>query len=76
MPDNEIWVQRKRNTVLRWGCSTWFMHCKYEGDETKFKAKFGMSEELASKYAIHGGAVPIRARGVEGTYHSEMILTV
>lgn len=66
MPDNEIWVQRKRNTVLRWGNSTWFMHCKYDGDEAAFKAKFGMGEEVASRYAIHGGAVPIRVRGVEG----------
>lgn len=66
MPDNEIWVQRKRNTVLRWGCSTWLMHCKYDGDEAAFKAKFGMSEEMASKFAIHGGAIPIRVKGVEG----------
>lgn len=66
MPDNETWVQRKRNSVLRWGCSTWFLHCKYAGDEAAFKAKFGMSEEQAGKYAIHGGAVPIRVSGVEG----------
>lgn len=66
MPDNEIWVQRKRNTVLRWGTSTWFQHCKYDGDEAAFRAKFGMSEEVASRYAIHGGAVPIRVKGVEG----------
>ncbi|ROV92459.1 hypothetical protein VSDG_06650 [Cytospora chrysosperma] len=66
MPDNEIWVQRKRNTVLRWGCSTWFMHCKFDGDEATFRTKFGMSEEQAGKYAIHGGAIPIYVRGVEG----------
>ncbi|KAL1867857.1 hypothetical protein Daus18300_006132 [Diaporthe australafricana] len=66
MPDNEIWVQRKRNTVLRWGSSTWLQHCKYDGDEAAFKAKFGMSEADAGRYAIHGGAVPIRVKGVEG----------
>ncbi|KAI0125026.1 hypothetical protein BJ170DRAFT_685900 [Xylariales sp. AK1849] len=66
VPDNEVWVQRKRNSVLRWGCSTWLLHCKYEGDEDKFRTKFGMSEEQASRYAIHGGGVPIRVRGVEG----------
>lgn len=66
MPDNEAWVRRKRNTVLRWGTSTWLMHCKYDGDEAAFRAKFGMSEEAASGYAIHGGAVPIRVKGVEG----------
>ncbi|KAI1142097.1 hypothetical protein F5Y05DRAFT_369690 [Hypoxylon sp. FL0543] len=65
-PDNEIWVQRKRNTVLRFGTSTWFQHCKYAGDEEAFKTKFGMSPEQAEKYAIHGGGVPIRVKGVEG----------
>lgn len=65
-PDNEIWVARKRSSVLRWGSSTWLLHCKYNGDEEAFRAKFGMSEEQAGKYAIHGGAVPIRVKGVEG----------
>ncbi|KAI1475598.1 hypothetical protein K445DRAFT_320372 [Daldinia sp. EC12] len=65
-PDNEIWVQRKRNTVLRFGASTWFQHCKYAGDEEAFRLKFGMSPDQAEKYAIHGGGVPIRVKGVEG----------
>ncbi|KAK0609926.1 hypothetical protein B0T17DRAFT_621223 [Bombardia bombarda] len=65
-PDNETWVQRKRNSVLRFGCSTWFLHCKYKGDEEAFRLKFGMSQEQAGKYAIHGGAIPIRVQGVEG----------
>jgi len=66
MPDNEIWVERKRNTALRFGTSTWFQHCKYNGDEEKFRAKFGLSLDEGGKYAIHGGAVPIRVAGVEG----------
>ncbi|KAK7749387.1 hypothetical protein SLS62_008131 [Diatrype stigma] len=65
-PDNEAWVRRKRNTVLRFGASTWFMHCKFAGDEEAFRAKYGMSPELAQEYAIHGGGVPIRVRSVEG----------
>ncbi|KAK3321823.1 hypothetical protein B0H66DRAFT_181370 [Apodospora peruviana] len=65
-PDNQTWVDRKRNSVLRWGCSTWYLHCKYEGDEEKFRRKFGMSEEQSGRYAIHGGGVPIRVHGVEG----------
>lgn len=65
-PDNEIWVARKRESVLRFGASTWFLNCKYSGDEQAFAAKFGMSTEQASRYAIHGGAVPIRIQGVEG----------
>ena len=65
-PDNETWVRRKRASVLRWGRSTWFLHCKYAGDEARFAASFGMSTEQAGAYAIHGGAVPIYVRGVDG----------
>ncbi|KAI1335253.1 hypothetical protein F5Y15DRAFT_398632 [Xylariaceae sp. FL0016] len=66
LPDNEVWVRRKRNTALRFGTSTWFQHCKYAGDEEAFRRKFGMSEVQAQEYAIHGGAVPVRVKGVEG----------
>ncbi|KAK1572813.1 uncharacterized protein LY79DRAFT_594254 [Colletotrichum navitas] len=66
LPDSEIWVQRKRNSVLRWGCSTWLLHNKMGGDEKLLASKSGMSPEQASKYAIHGGGVPIRVQGVEG----------
>ncbi|TQN66039.1 UPF0303 protein [Colletotrichum shisoi] len=66
LPDNETWVQRKRNAVLRWGCSTWLLHNKLGGDEQLFASKWGMSAEQAGKYAIHGGGVPIRVPGVEG----------
>lgn len=66
LPDNETWVQRKRNSVLRWGSSTWLLHNKFGGDEVRFATLFGMSAEQAGKYAIHGGGVPIRVKGVEG----------
>lgn len=65
MPDNDSWVARKRKTVLRWGCSTWYMHCKFNGDEVAFREKYGLGNS-AGEYAIHGGGVPIRVRGVEG----------
>ncbi|KAI3317572.1 hypothetical protein HD806DRAFT_363351 [Xylariaceae sp. AK1471] len=65
-PDNDVWVQRKRNTVLRFGTSSWFQHCKYSGDEEAFRKKFGLSVEQGGQYAIHGGGVPIRVGGVEG----------
>ena len=65
MPDNEHWVARKRKTVLRWGVSTWYMHCKFEGDEPAFAAKYGLGTS-ANEYAIHGGGIPIRVTGVEG----------
>ncbi|KAJ3743587.1 hypothetical protein DFH05DRAFT_1230712 [Lentinula detonsa] len=64
-PDSDCWVARKRATVLRWGCSTWFMHNKLGGDETAFAAKY-MLGEGAGQYAIHGGGFPIRVNGVEG----------
>ncbi|PMD27569.1 hypothetical protein NA56DRAFT_684084 [Hyaloscypha hepaticicola] len=65
MPDNDCWVARKRKTVLRWGCSTWYMHCKFGGDEVAFREKYGLGNS-AGDYAIHGGGVPIRVRSVEG----------
>lgn len=68
MPDNDIWVQRKRNTVLRFGTSTFFQNCKYANDEAAFLAKFqlGAGAGAGGQYAIHGGGVPIRVAGVEG----------
>jgi uncharacterized protein (UPF0303 family) len=42
------------------------MHVKFSGDEKAFAAKYGIGPEEAGRYAIHGGAVPIRAKGVEG----------
>ncbi|KAF5017682.1 hypothetical protein F66182_10367 [Fusarium sp. NRRL 66182] len=65
-PDNEAWVRRKRNTVLRFGSSTWFMHNKFKGDEAAFAAKYGIADGQKGDYAIHGGAIPIRVEGVEG----------
>lgn len=41
------------------------MNCKFAGDEAEFKERF-MLGESAGEYAIHGGAVPIRVKGVEG----------
>lgn len=65
-PDNEVWVRRKRATVLRFGTSSWLQGRKYKGDEAAFAAKFGLGPEQAGQYAIHGGGAPIRVAGVEG----------
>ena len=59
-------MQRKRNAVLRWGHSTYYMGRQYDHDEARLKRVFQLSEDQASSYAIHGGAIPIRVRGVEG----------
>ena len=64
-PENSIWVTRKRNTVLRWGTSSWAAHNKFAGDEAAFARKF-MLGDTAGQYAIHGGGIPIRVKGVEG----------
>lgn len=64
-PDNEIWVARKAQTVFRFGFSSWYMGQKMKGNETAFAEKYGLSPQDASKFAIHGGAVPLRVMGVE-----------
>lgn len=65
-PDNEVWVRRKLATVLRFNVPTWFLSNKFEHDEPAFAAKYGLSNQQAAGYAIHGGGVPIRVNGVEG----------
>ena len=65
VPDNDIWVARKRKTVLRFGVSSWMMHNKMKGDEKAFAEKFSLGPN-AGDYAIHGGGVPVRVHGVEG----------
>jgi uncharacterized protein (UPF0303 family) len=64
-PDNDIWISRKRDTVLRFGVSSWAMRLKMGGDEEAFAKKFGLGSK-ASEYAIHGGGVPVRVKGVDG----------
>ncbi|KAK3698997.1 hypothetical protein LTR37_016688 [Vermiconidia calcicola] len=66
VPENDNWVRRKQNTVLRFGFSSWAAHNMFDkGDEVKFKDRFQLGE-TAGEYAIHGGGVPIRVKGVEG----------
>jgi uncharacterized protein (UPF0303 family) len=64
-PDNDLWVARKRKTVLRWGVSSWYMHNKMQGNEKAFAEKYMLGQN-AGEYAIHGGGVPVRVQGVEG----------
>ncbi|PYH85005.1 DUF967 domain protein [Aspergillus uvarum CBS 121591] len=79
IPDNEVWVRRKRNTVLRWGVSSWLMRNKLlatlsDADKGQVEAAFVKKYALRSSnagavaddYAIHGGGFPVRVRGVDG----------
>jgi len=67
IPDNDVWVSRKRKTVLRWGHSTWYMRQKLKGDERLFREKYAVGgADGVGEYAIHGGGFPIRVKGVEG----------
>jgi uncharacterized protein (UPF0303 family) len=65
MPDDEIWVARKRATVLRWGHSTWWMGCRF-GDERELARYYAMADTERGKYTIEGGGYPIFVKGVEG----------
>ncbi|EEA28231.1 hypothetical protein TMatcc_003448 [Talaromyces marneffei ATCC 18224] len=74
IPDNEEWVRRKRNTVLRFGMSTWALRQKFVAsvrntdDRGRVEAVFAQGRGLKSSvpggvpddYAIHGGGFPIR----------------
>jgi uncharacterized protein (UPF0303 family) len=64
-PDNHVWVARKSATVQRFGVSSWYMGRKLGGDEGAFAAKYGLGGS-AGTYAIHGGGVGVKIRGVEG----------
>jgi uncharacterized protein (UPF0303 family) len=74
LPDNEEWVRRKRNAVLRWGLSSWSLRKKIvatagpEDVEAAFAKKFALKSANGSPedYAIHGGGFPIRVKGVDG----------
>jgi uncharacterized protein (UPF0303 family) len=63
--DNDFWVERKRKSVIRFGCSTWQLHNKFNGgDEELFAKKNGLGDR-AGQYAIHGGGVPVFVKGCD-----------
>jgi uncharacterized protein (UPF0303 family) len=77
IPDNEEWVRRKRNTVLRWASSSWAQRQKLlsarvdEADvEAALVKKFGLLSSSGGQtpddYCLSGGGFPIRVRGVDG----------
>lgn len=59
--DNESWVERKSNVVERLDMASLRANREWGGDEEAFYANKAVER---SAYAIHGGAFPIRVRGV------------
>ncbi|TDK36765.1 heme-degrading domain-containing protein [Rhizobium deserti] len=59
--DNEAWVRRKRNLVLRFFQSSYAIGRKLALQDTTLEDKFGLS---AADYAAHGGSFPIKVAGV------------
>jgi len=67
IPDNDEWIRRKQNSVIRFAASSYALHYKFgRGDLALFKAKLFLSDERAGAYALHGGGFPIRVANVEG----------
>lgn len=58
--DNDSWIERKANTVRRFGCSSSEVQKRFGELGTDFYTWFGTSP---SEYALAGGAVPILVRG-------------
>ena len=56
IPDNDNWLERKRNTVLYFQNSTRFMSNKLKGDQTLLRTKYCLD---MSKYSIVSGGYPI-----------------
>jgi uncharacterized protein (UPF0303 family) len=59
--DNEFWVRRKRNLVMRFFQSSYAIGRKLALQDTTLEDKFGLS---AAEYAAHGGSFPIQVAGV------------
>lgn len=65
--DNDIWVERKKKSVLRFGYSSYYLGQKLAA---KQKANSAATAETALfidplQYATHGGSVPIRIAGLD-----------
>ena len=57
--DNQIWIERKRRTVLRFGHSTYYINQYNQAKNRTFELQPHIDANL---YAGHGGAFPIRIK--------------
>lgn len=57
--DNQLWIERKRRTVLRFGNSSYYINQYNKSKNRVFEEQDHID---ANRYAGHGGAFPIRIR--------------
>lgn len=57
--DNQLWIKRKRRTVLRFGNSSYYINQYNKSKNRVFEEQDHID---AKQYAGHGGAFPIRIR--------------
>jgi len=60
-PDNDQWVIRKKNTVNRFGHSSWYIGQKLRELKQTLEQKYMVSDR---EYAAHGGSFPLTLQGV------------
>ncbi|KAJ5906123.1 uncharacterized protein N7473_003039 [Penicillium subrubescens] len=56
VPDNENWVRRKRNTVLRWGMSSWAMRMKIVSGLAGAASANEVEAAFVKKFALASGS--------------------
>lgn len=61
--DNDEWVNRKKNTVFRFGKSSYYIGQKLDQKQKTLAEAFYIDEK---EYARHGGCVPIRLDSFDG----------
>ncbi|MFG2434200.1 heme-degrading domain-containing protein [Streptomyces sp. NPDC048508] len=65
-PDNDVWIDRKRRVVERYGCSSLLVGSRFRAKGTTFEDSSRLDPDT---YAAHGGAFPLTVKdtGVIGT---------
>ncbi|MFB7142594.1 heme-degrading domain-containing protein [Gottfriedia sp. NPDC056225] len=59
-PDQDIWIKRKSNVVLRHHCSSYYMRLY---NEMKNRSYYDFYSASPFEFATHGGAFPIKIEG-------------
>lgn len=59
--DNDAWIERKVRVVERFGCSSYLVGRRLAARGQTLDAAMGVDP---ARYAAHGGAFPVRVRGV------------